>query len=131
MIRSRRIEATCDSTSAPWSRRPRNASAEPAITSIASVAEHERRADDRADRDLDRLLAAAAAEQRDDRDDRLGQRGADRREQRADRALAEVEPVPEPLDGVGEADRAGHDEHERGEELEGDHAPVLPAGGVR
>ena len=71
----------------------------------------------------DRLLAAAAADQRDDRDDRLGQRGADRGEQRADRALAEVEPVPEPLDGVGEADRAADDEDERGEQLEGDHAP--------
>ena len=90
--------------------------------------EHERRADDRADRDLDRLLAAATAEERDHRDDRLGERGADGREQRADRALAEVEPVPEPLDGVGEADRAAHDEHERSEELEGDHAtsPAQP-----
>ena len=42
---------------------------------------------------------------------------------------AEVEPVPEPLDGVGEADRAAHDEHERGEQLEGDHAPSLPTRG--
>ena len=78
-----------------------------------------------------RLLVAAAAEQRDDRDDGLRQRRADRREQRADRALAEVEPVPEPLDGVGEADRAADDQHEGGEQLEGDHATLLPARGRR
>ncbi|HEX2412806.1 MAG TPA: hypothetical protein VHJ39_16695 [Solirubrobacteraceae bacterium] len=87
-------------------------------------AEQKGRADDGPDRDLDRLRVAGVADQRDDRDHRLGERGPDRREHRPDGTRAEVQPVPEPLDGVREAHRAPHDQHERGEQLEGDDHPL-------
>lgn len=93
--------------------------------------EQERSADDRPDRDLDRLRVTGITDQSDHGDDRLRQRRPDGRQDRADRARPEVQPVPEPLDGVREADRAAHDEHERREQLESDdHAPGLPAGPV-
>jgi hypothetical protein len=88
-------------------------------------AEQEGRSDDRSDRDVLRLLAPAA-EHRDQRQDRLGQRGADGGQQRADRAGAEFQPVAEPLDGVGEADRAADNEHEGSEEQQHGHPPGLP-----
>jgi hypothetical protein len=82
--------------------------------------EQERGADDGADRDVLGLLPAAA-DQGDDRDDRLREGGADGREQRADGARAQVHPLPEPLDGVREADRPADDQHEGGEQLERGH----------
>ena len=71
-------------------------------------------------------------DQRDHGDHRLRQRRADGRQDRADGAGAEVQPVAEPLDGVGEADRPADDEDEGGEQLEGDdHSPELPVAGAR
>ena len=72
--------------------------------------EQERRADDRADRDV--FAAFGAADQGDDRDQRLRHRGPDRGEDAADRAFAELQPVAEPLDRVGEEQRAGEDDGE-------------------
>ena len=62
--------------------------------------EQERRADDRADRDV--VGPLRPAEDRDERDQALGHRRPDGREQAPHRALAERQLVPEPLDGVGE-----------------------------
>ena len=91
---------------------------------IASVPEHERRADDRADR---YLLALGPGQHRDDRDERLGQRGAHRGEQAAHRALAQVELAARPLDRVGEQDRPADDQDEaREEEQDGHGAVALP-----
>ena len=52
------------------------------------------------DRDL--LRALRAADDRDDRNQGLGHRRSDRRQERADGALAHLEPVAHPLDGVRE-----------------------------
>ncbi len=67
--------------------------------------EQEGRADDRSDRHL--VPALGRAEQGDDRDQRLRHRRAHRRQQAADRPLAELQPVANPLDRVGEEQRAG------------------------
>jgi hypothetical protein len=75
-------------------------------------AEHEGGADDRSD---GHVLALGAGEQRHHRDQRLGQGGAHRGEQAADRPLAEVQAVAEPLDAVREQQRATDDQDEAGE----------------
>ena len=82
------------------------------VTNIASVDEHERRAEDRPDADVVGRLAAAAEDDRDDRDHRLGQRGADGGEDRPDRALGQLELAPEPLDAVREQLGAEQDDEE-------------------
>ena len=85
--------------------------------------EQEGGADDRTDRDV--VGALLGADQGDDRDQRLRHRGADRGQQAADRALAELQAVPDPLDRVGEEQRAGEDDGEAGEEQDGFHRRSL------
>src|SRR4029079_7877895 len=61
--------------------------------------QHERRTDNRSDRDV---VGLGARDQGNDRDDRLGQRSAYRREQAPDRPLAQPKPVSGPFDCVRE-----------------------------
>ncbi len=88
--------------------------------------EQERGADDGADRDV--FGALVDAEQGDDRDQRLRHRRADRGEDAADRPFAEAEPVADPLDRVGEEQRAGEDDGEADEQQDGSIARSLGQG---
>jgi hypothetical protein len=79
-------------------------------SAIAIDREHERRPDDRADRDI--LGAFGSADDRHDRDRRLRKGGRNRGEKAARSAAAELEPVREPLDGVRKEDGSDEDDGE-------------------
>ena len=64
---------------------------------------------------------AGREQDRDDRDHRLGQGRADRRQDRADGALGQLELAAEPFDAVGEQLRAEQDDDERDDEDEEVH----------
>ncbi len=78
--------------------------------------EHERRAEDRADRDF--VGFGIVAGDGEHGDPRLGQRRRHTGEEGADGADAEARPIPSPLDGVREEERAGEHGREAGEEQE-------------
>ena len=73
---------------------------------------------------------AGREQDRDDRDHRLRQRRPDRRQDRADGALGEVELAPEPLDAVGEQLGAEQDDDEREDEDDEVHAQTSVSDGA-
>ena len=93
--------------------------------------EHEGRAQDGPDADVVRG-GRVREEDGDDRDEGLGQRRPDGREHAADRALAELEGAPEPLDAVGEQLGGEEDQGEGGEQVHDGHGPgSLPRASYR
>jgi hypothetical protein len=92
-------------------------------------AQHERGADDGADRDL---LGLAAREHRDNGNHRLRQRRTDCGQQASHGSFTEVETLARPLDRVREQDRAADDQRECRREQEPGHAEApVPALGRR